>query len=196
MMLVVANPVPFSGHLGLSEGTRRFRTRAPILEFTIGDITGETTDAIVNPVGPGLVDLAIRRAAGADLLDAFHRASAALPGGHLRRGQAVVTPGFGLQAGHVIHCRPPVYADDPEQARADLATCHREALRQARAHGFTSVSFPAIGTGVYRYPVAEAARVAVDAVTADLRAHAGPMLVRFVLSTPGGRAAYAAASAR
>lgn len=196
MMLVVANPIHPSGLVGISEGTRRSRTVAPLLEFIIGDITSENTDAIVNPAGPGLVDLAIRRAAGSGLLDAFHLASAALPGGRLVRGQAVVTPGFDLRAGHVIHCRPPVYADDPLQARKDLATCHRQALRMARAHGFTSISFPAIGTGVYRYPLAEAAQIAVGAVTADLRAHAAPMLVRFVLSTPAARAAYAGASGR
>jgi O-acetyl-ADP-ribose deacetylase len=196
MMPVVANPVRSSGLVGIREGMRRRRVGAPFVEFTMGDITRETTDAIVNPAGPGLVDLAIRRAAGPDLLDAFHLACAGHPTGRLARGEAVVTPSFGLPAGHIIHCRPPVYADDPEQARRDLASCHREALRLARAQGFTSVAFPAIGTGVYRYPIAEAARVAVDAVTAELRAHPVPMLVRFVLPTPAARAAYAGAAAR
>jgi O-acetyl-ADP-ribose deacetylase (regulator of RNase III) len=195
-MLVVAKTQPGPALGGLSAGTRRRRTGAPSVEFTIGDITCETTDAIVNPVGPGLVDLAIRRAAGPELVDAFHLASAALSDGPLARGQAVVTPGFNLPARHVIHCRPPVHADDPEQARKDLATCHREALRLARAHGLTSLSFPAIGTGIYRYPIAEAARIAVDAVTAELRAHAAPMLVRFVLWSPAALAAYASASDR
>jgi O-acetyl-ADP-ribose deacetylase (regulator of RNase III) len=196
MMPVAANPIRSSSFVGVREGVRRRRVGAPFVEFIMGDITHETTDAIVNPAGPGLVDLAIRRVAGPDLLDAFHLACAGLPAGRLARGEAVVTPGFGLPADHVIHCRPPVYADDPEQARRDLASCHREALRLARAQGFTSVSFPAIGTGVYRYPLAEAAQVAVETVTAELRAHAVPMLVRFVLSTPAARAAYAAASAR
>ncbi|MEP6654870.1 MAG: macro domain-containing protein [Myxococcales bacterium] len=193
MMLVVAESQQASTLGGLSAGTRRRRMGVPPVEFTIGDITREATDAIVNPVGPGLVDLAIRRAAGAELVDAFHLARAALSGGRLARGQAVVTPGFGLPAGHVIHCRPPIYADDPEQARKDLAVCHREALRLARVHGLTSVSLPAIGTGIYRYPLAEAARIAVDTVTAELRAHATPMLVRFVLWSPAALAAYASA---
>lgn len=196
MMLVVAKDQQAPAPGGLSAGRRRRRTEAAPIEFTIGDITREATDAIVNPVGPGLVDLAIRRAAGAELVDAFHLARTALSGSRLARGQAVVTPGFGLAAGHVIHCCPPVYADDPEQARRDLAMCHREALRLARVHGFTSVAFPAIGTGVYRYPVAQAARIAVDEVTAELRAHATPMLVRFVLWSPAVLAAYASASAR
>lgn len=196
MMPVAANPVRSSGFVGLREGNRRRRVGAPFVEFTMGDITLETTDAIVNPAGPGLVDLAIRRAAGPDLLDAFHLACAGQPTGRLARGEAIVTPGFGLPAGHVIHCRPPVYADGAEQARRELASCYREALRLARAQGFTSVSFPAIGTGVYRYPLAEAAQVAVDAVTAELRAHAVPMLVRFVLSSSAARAAYAGASQR
>jgi O-acetyl-ADP-ribose deacetylase (regulator of RNase III) len=196
MMLAVANTGYAPRSVVASEGFGRRRMGVPLVEFTIGDITRETTDAIVNPAGPGLVDLAVRRAAGADLLDAFHLATAGLPGGRLARGQAVLTPAFGLPAGHVIHCRPPVYADDPAQARNDLAACHREALRLARLHGLTSVSFPAIGTGVYRYPLPEAAQIALDTVSAELRAHAVPMVVRFVLATPAAQAAYAAASRR
>jgi len=166
------------------------------VEFTIGDITRETTDAIVNPAGPGLVDLAVRKAAGPELLEAFHLAIGHLPEGRLGAGQAIVTPGFGLPVGHVIHCGPPVYADDPEKARQDLVSCHVQALRQARAHGFTSVAIPAIGTGVYRYPVAEAAEIAVEAVTSELRAHGVPLRVRFVLSSQALLAAYSGAQLR
>jgi len=166
------------------------------VEFTIGDITKETTDAVVNPAGPGLVDLAIRKAAGPELLDAFHLATGHLPEGRLAAGQAIVTPGFGLSAGHVIHCGPPVYADDPEKARQDLVACHIEVLRQARAHRFASVAIPAIGTGVYRYPLAEAAEVAVDAVMTELRAYGVPLRVRFVLPNETVAAAYAGAQRR
>src|SRR3954464_4348101 len=154
---------PSSSAPGRAAALRRLPA-TPFVEFTIGDITRETADAIVNPAGPGLVDLAVRRAAGPELLDAFHLATGHLPEGRLGAGQAIVTPGFGLPAGHVIHCGPPVYADDPEKARQDLVACHVQVLRQARAHGFTSVAIPAIGTGVYRYPIAEAAEVAVEAV--------------------------------
>ena len=169
---------------------------ASFVEFTIGDITLETADAIVNPAGPGLIDLAVRRAAGPELLDAFHLATAGLSEGRLAAGQAVVTPGFDLRAGHIIHCGPPVYADGPEAARRDLVECHKQILQLARAHRFTSVAIPAIGTGVYRYPVGEAAAVAVAAVVAELRASPAPLRVRFVLPNPSFRAAYAAALPR
>jgi O-acetyl-ADP-ribose deacetylase (regulator of RNase III) len=188
--------VPFAGpSAGRAAALRRLPATS-FIEFTIGDITRETADAIVNPVGPGLVDLAVRQAAGPELLDAFHLATGHLPEGRLGAGQAVVTPGFGLPVGHVIHCGPPVYADDPEKARQDLVACHVEVLRQARAHGFTSVAIPAIGTGVYRYPVAEAADVAVDAVTSELRTYGVPLRVRFVLPSQALLAAYAGAQRR
>ena len=152
------------------------------LEFVVGDITREVSDAIVNPVGPGLVDLMIRQAAGPELLDAFHRATADLPGHKLSPGRAIVTPGFELPAGHVIHCVPPVYADDPAAAREHLVGCHVESLRLARERGFATISFPAIGTGVYRYPADRAAEVAVGAVLGELRAQAAPPSVRFVFA--------------
>ncbi|HEY3494879.1 MAG TPA: macro domain-containing protein [Polyangiaceae bacterium] len=156
----------------------------PIIELVIGDITNETTDAIVNPAGPGLVDLAIRRAVGPQLLEAFHRASRRLPGGRLLPGKAILTAGFDLGPTHVIHSCPPFHADDPHGARVDLVACHIEALSIARARGFNSISFPAIATGVHRYPLAEAADVAASTVIAELRAHAAPALVRFVLFDP------------
>jgi O-acetyl-ADP-ribose deacetylase (regulator of RNase III) len=167
----------------------------PTLELVLGDITQETTDAIVNPVGPGLVDLAIRRAAGPELLEAFHRRAGDLYEGKLPPRRALATPGFNLRAAHVIHCRPPVFDDDPAAARQDLVACHLESLRLARAEGWASVAFPAIGTGVYHYPPLEAAEAAVAAVVADLRRHGAPTRVRFVLATPEMLRVYAAAAA-
>jgi O-acetyl-ADP-ribose deacetylase (regulator of RNase III) len=155
---------------------------APALEFVVGDITREASDAIVNPAGPGLVDLMIRQAAGPALLEAFHRAAADLPDHKLSPGQAIVTPGFELRAAHVIHCRPPIYADDPTAAREQLVAGHVQALRLARERRFASISFPAIGTGVYRYPVDRAAEVAVGAVLGELRADAAAPSVRFVFA--------------
>jgi O-acetyl-ADP-ribose deacetylase len=157
---------------------------SPVIEFELGDITNETTDAIVNPAGPGLVDLAIRRAAGPLLLEAFHRGSRRLPGGRLQPGKAILTAGFDLAPIQVVHVGPPFYADDPHGARVDLVSCHVEALSIARARGFNSISFPSIATGNHRYPVEEAAEVAVGTVIAELRAHAAPSLVRFVLFHP------------
>src|SRR4051812_48993115 len=70
--------------------TKRWASCEARLELALGDLTTETTDAIVNPVGAGLVDLAVRRAAGPDLLDAYHQAAATVPGGRLLAGRALV----------------------------------------------------------------------------------------------------------
>ena len=191
---VIFNPLPAQATLSPRNPARRRAVSACSLEFTIGDITRQSVDAIVNPAGPGLVDLAVRRGAGPDLLEAFHAALAELPEQRLAPGQAVVTPGFALPAPHVIHVAPPVYADDPASARAQLAACYVEALRVARERGFASIAFPAIATGVYRYPADEAAEVAVGAVVAALRAQGGPPVVRFVLSSPAMLRRYAGAA--
>jgi len=164
------------------------------IEFITGDLTLELTDAIVNPAGPGLVDLAIRRAAGPMLLEELHWKLFERGERKLRPGRAIVTHGFGLAAPHVIHCGPPVYFDGPEIARAELVSCHVEAVRLARAAGFASVSFPAIGTGAYRFPMREAAELAVRAVSEEIRAHGGPRRVRFVLPDRAARELYAAAA--
>jgi len=178
-----SSPVP--------ERSGSFRLRATTLEFAVADITLETTDAIVNPAGAGLVDLAIRRVAGPSLLDAFHAGTRTLPGARLLPGHAFVTQGFALPTQHVIHCGPPVYGDNPVRARSDLASCHSEALRVARDLGLSSIAFPAIGTGVYRYPVPEAAEIAVTTVVDELAGHGSPTLVRFVLFGPAMLEVYA-----
>jgi O-acetyl-ADP-ribose deacetylase (regulator of RNase III) len=169
-------------------------TRAT-LELVIGDLTAERTDAIVNPSsttlsGGGLVDLAVRRVGGVELVSACRAAIGTVPGGQLTPGRVVLTRGFGLPARHVIHCVPPVYADGSSLAREQLADCHRGALRLARAHGLSSISFPAIATGIYGFPVREAAEVALDALATELRAHHAPSLVRLVLVGPGTLEAY------
>jgi O-acetyl-ADP-ribose deacetylase (regulator of RNase III) len=160
------------------------RPEEAVLVFTIGDISQERGDAIVNPSGAGLVDLAVLRSAGPDLLDEFHRRAAELSEGRLMPGRAVVTGGFGLAARYVVHCGPPVYADGHERARADLESCHVEALRLARERELRSISFPAIGTGMHRFPMHEAADVSVRTVVAELAARPAPALVRFVLFGP------------
>jgi O-acetyl-ADP-ribose deacetylase (regulator of RNase III) len=173
---------------------RTWPTRGAVLEFVVGDLTREVSDAIVNPAGAGLVDLAIRRAAGPQLLDAFHRGALELPGGRLSAGRAVLTPGFDLDAGQVIHVDPPVYADDPIAAARNLASAHTEALRLARRHGLASISIPAIATGIHRFPAALAAEIAVGTVVADLRVHGAPAAVRFVLFASSMLEIYAAAA--
>ena len=177
-----------------AEGLRRRSDRDPVLELVIGDITCEGTEAIVNPAGPGLVDLSVRRAAGPQLLDAFHQAIGHFPEGRLPPGQAVLTPGFQLLARHVIHTSSPVYADDPARAREELASCHIEALRLARENKLSSVALPAIGTGVFRYPAREAAEVAVSTIVAELRKHGAPLHVRLVLFTAASHRTYTSAA--
>jgi O-acetyl-ADP-ribose deacetylase len=174
-----------------------YRTRTapgPVLEFVVGDLTREVSDAIVNPAGAGMVDLAIRRAAGPELLEAFHQSALKLPTGRLSAGHAISTPGFDLAAGRVIHVDPPVYADDAVAAAKNLASAHTEALRLAREHRLASISFPAIATGIHRYPPALAAKIAVGTVVTELRAHPVPLRVRFVLLTPAMLELYAGAA--
>lgn len=179
-----ANTFSLRGAPSAPDRSGSWRLREPVLEFVVADITLETTDAIVNPAGAGLVDLAIRRVAGPSLLDAFHAGTGDLPGARLLPGHAFVTQGFALPAKHVIHCGPPAYADNPVRARHDLASCHAEALRLARELRLGSIAFPAIATGVYRFPVPEAAQIAVSTVIDELRENGGPSLVRFVLFGP------------
>ena len=188
-------PFQTSARPGTFSDSHRTRTaRGPVLEFVVGDLTREVSDAIVNPAGAGMVDLAIRRAAGPELLEAFHESASKLPTGKLSPGHAISTPGFDLAAGKVIHVDPPVYADDTVAAAKNLASVHAEALRLAREHRLASISFPAIATGIHRYPPALAAKIAVGTVVAELRAHAVPLAVRFVLFSPAMLELYAGAA--
>jgi O-acetyl-ADP-ribose deacetylase len=165
----------------------------PAVELVAGDISTEATDALVVPIG-GLVDLAVRRLAGPALVKAFRESVYELYGGALPAGQAFVTPGFGLRAAHVIYCAPPVYAGHPSAADDQLASCHGEALRLARNMGMSSISFPAIGTGVRGYPVHKAASAAVAAVVAALGTYGSPPITRFVLFGPAMLEVYLAAT--
>jgi O-acetyl-ADP-ribose deacetylase len=157
-----------------------------VIELVQGDITQSTTFAIANAanamlMGGGGVDGAIHRAAGSALRDALREIKQQLPGGVLETGKAVKTPGFGLKARHVIHCVGPIYDREGDRAPALLASCYASAFELCREHGIESVAFPSISTGVYGYPVAEAARVALETVCRELAAAPAPALCRFVL---------------
>jgi O-acetyl-ADP-ribose deacetylase (regulator of RNase III) len=155
----------------------------PILAARIrldsGDITRLAVDAIVNAansslLGGGGVDGAIHRAAGPELL-AECRAIGGCP-----PGQARLTHGYRLAAGHVIHAVGPVWHGGERGEREVLASCYRECLAIAEAEGFRNVAFPAISTGVYGFPKDDAARIAVRVVAEHLAAHALPEGVVFV----------------
>ena len=129
-----------------------------------GDITSLHVDAIVNAaneslLGGGGVDGAIHRAAGPELLEACRRI------GGCPTGQARTTPGFALAALHVIHTVGPVWRGGTHGEAELLAACYRASLAEADRIGATTVAFPAISTGVYRYP----RRAAADLAIATLR---------------------------
>jgi O-acetyl-ADP-ribose deacetylase (regulator of RNase III) len=140
------------------------------------DITRLARDAIVNAANPGLlggggVDGAIHRAAGPGLLKACRALPEAAPGVRCPTGEARITPGFALPARWVIHTVGPVWSGGDEGEAELLARCHRNALRLLRERKLRTIAFPAISCGVYGYPAAQAAAVAVaalrDALAAD-----------------------------
>jgi O-acetyl-ADP-ribose deacetylase (regulator of RNase III) len=164
------------------------------VEVVQGDITEQAVDAIVNAanstlLGGGGVDGAIHRCGGPAILEECRAVRAEQHPDGLPTGRAVATTAGDLPARWVIHTVGPVYAavDDPAEL---LASCHVESLRVADELGAKTVAFPAISTGVYGYPVEEAAPVAVAAVRG---ADTGVELVRFVLFGEEAHRVFAAA---
>ncbi|MET9254623.1 O-acetyl-ADP-ribose deacetylase [Streptomyces sp. NPDC003717] len=138
------------------------------IHLTQGDITRVDADAIVNAansslLGGGGVDGAIHRRGGPAILEECRALRASHYGKGLPAGQAVATTAGELPARWVIHTVGPVWAASED--RSDLlASCHRESLRVADELGARTVAFPAISTGVYRWPLEDAARIAVETV--------------------------------
>lgn len=149
-----------------------------------GDITRVKADAIVNAAnsrlaGGGGVDGAIHRAAGPGLmaeLDAIRQKTGGCEPGH-----AVVTKAGKLDAQYIFHAVGPVYRGGHEGEAETLASCYRECLMLAAERGLKTIAFPAISTGIYGYPMDEAARIAVREIRGFLERESSIEEVRMVL---------------
>ena len=161
-----------------------------------GDITKEDMDAIVNAANSGLmggggVDGAIHRAGGPAIVEECKVIVANQ--GRLPTGQAVITTGGNMKTRHVIHTVGPVWHGGGKGEPDLLASAYRESLKKAAEHNLKTVAFPSISTGVYGYPVREAAKVAVNTVAEFLRTLSSVKEVTFVLFNAEAYDAFAAA---
>jgi O-acetyl-ADP-ribose deacetylase (regulator of RNase III) len=170
------------------------------IHLVVGDITRIPADAIVNAAnsalaGGGGVDGAIHRAGGPDIMADLERRYGR--GRHCPTGSAVVSEAGDLPARWVIHAVGPIWRGGSADEAELLASAYRTSLRLAAELGASTVSFPSISTGVYSYPVDQAARIAIDTVRDVLGREAGTIeRVTFVLFSQGTYDEFEAALSR
>ena len=170
------------------EGSVRFKVNQSTVELIQGDIVGQDVDAIVNAAnsalaGGGGVDGAIHRVAGPELL-AECRTLGGCP-----TGAARITKGYRLPARHVIHAVGPIYQRREQDAEL-LASAYRNSLELAAQHGAKTIAFSSISTGIYGYPLDQAAPIALQTAKQYLEQHSEIELVRFVLRDVAALKAY------
>ncbi len=141
------------------------------LSIMTGDITRQSTEGIVNAANPGLmggggVDGAIHRAGGPAILEECQQIVSRR--GHLPTGKAVITTGGNLKAKFVIHTVGPVWHGGSKGEPEALASAYQESLKVADENNLTGIAFPSISTGVYGYPAADAAKLAIETVASFL----------------------------
>jgi O-acetyl-ADP-ribose deacetylase (regulator of RNase III) len=166
----------------------RFKVNQATVELIKGNIVEQDVDALVNAANSGLsggggVDGAIHRAAGRELLAECRTL------GRCPTGEARITKGYRLKARHVIHAVGPVYQRRPQDAEL-LASAYRNSLQLASQHQIKTIAFPAISTGIYGYPLDQAAPIALRTVKEYLAQHPEIELVRFVLWDAAALAAH------
>ncbi|MBI2986495.1 MAG: O-acetyl-ADP-ribose deacetylase [Deltaproteobacteria bacterium] len=170
------------------EELRRFLNGRVVVR--VGDITKEDVDAIVNAansslMGGGGVDGAIHRAGGPEILKECKEIRRTQYPEGLPTGEAVITTAGKMTARHVIHTVGPVYGRGGKDKAEKLAACYRNSLSLAVKKGLKTIAFPAISTGVYGYPLEEAARVSSQAVARFLESDSLIQEVRLVFFSRG-----------
>jgi O-acetyl-ADP-ribose deacetylase (regulator of RNase III) len=169
---------------------QQYNHMGTVIDLVTGDITKIEADAIVNAantslLGGGGVDGAIHRAAGPRLLEECRKLNGCMT------GEAKITKGYDLPAQFVIHTVGPVWHGGRSNEEALLASCYRKSLRLAREHGITSIAFPSISTGAYRFPLELAAPRALKTVKSFLEESPGVLeKVIFVLFSEADRVLY------